>query len=256
MQGKSVADIQRYVMANKHLILKAKKSQLKCADAVSAFLPFDGASVGATNKAEQDATDNFLAVKVVANTTNFYDSHGDVHIDGIWKATIKENKRIAHRREHKSGFENIIATGEQVKVYTVKTRFEKLGSKYVGDTEALIGESKIDPERNPFMYKHYANNWVDQHSVGMWYQELDLAIDNKDYKTEYANYKRYIERVVNKDEITDGYFFAVTKAALSEYSAVDRGSNPITPTLDDSFSDKSLPNFKTKGIPFSVISQL
>ena len=51
---------------------------------------------------------------------------------------------------------------------------------------------------------------VNQHSVGMQYVKGVLtAIDNKDYKEEYENWKKYVDLVANKSDIRNKYFFPV-----------------------------------------------
>jgi hypothetical protein len=42
---------------------------------------------------------NFVRVVAVINTTNFLDSHGDVHLPGIWNKSLNDNKMIMHLQE-------------------------------------------------------------------------------------------------------------------------------------------------------------
>jgi hypothetical protein len=84
------------------------------------------------------------------------------------------------------------------------------------------------------MFNEYKNNRVKNHSVGMIYVDLALAINDDDdyYKEEFAVWNKYINNIINRDEAEDlGYFFAIRQAKLVEGSAVPLGSNPITPTL-------------------------
>ena len=50
-----------------------------------------------------------LMVKAVINTTNILDSHGDVHVKGLWDKSLKENKRIKHLQEHQMKFDKVIS---------------------------------------------------------------------------------------------------------------------------------------------------
>ena len=53
-----------------------------------------------------------------------------------------------------------------------------------------------------------------------------------DYEKEKAVYDKYIDDILNKEEVKkDGYFWAVTEAKAIEGSAVPIGSNTITPTI-------------------------
>ena len=84
------------------------------------------------------------------------------------------------------------------------------------------------------MFKQYANGWVKNHSVGMRYVKIDLAINSESEldKDEKALWDKYYPIVANK-EVADerGYFWIVSEAKVIEGSAVVMGSNSATPTL-------------------------
>jgi hypothetical protein len=82
------------------------------------------------------------------------------------------------------------------------------------------------------MFGQYAKGYVKNHSVGMYYVNIDLAIgyEHKDFKEENELFYKWIDLIPNKAEaIEDGMFWAVSEAKVGEGSAVPRGSNPITP---------------------------
>jgi hypothetical protein len=219
--------------ANKSQLVAIKKATEKRADAVSFGM---GSNPNDVNKSEGMAGDpNRLQVKVVINTTNFLDSHGDVHINGIWTKTIKDNngKGFLHLQEHEREFDKVISDNAQAYVQSVS--FKSLGFPYDGKTEALIFDSTIDKKRNEFMLNQYANGWVKNHSVGMRYVKLELAINSEAEwdKEEKAVWDKYYPNVANK-ELADerGYFWAVTEAKIIEGSAVVMGSNSVTPTIE------------------------
>jgi hypothetical protein len=175
-----------------------------------------------------------LKVVVISNTTNWFDSHRDVHIDGLWNKTLADNgqKGFDHLQEHENDFDKIIST--KSKVILENTNFKALGFNYEGSTQALNCESIIDPNRNIFMYNQYANGWVENHSVGMRYVDVIYCADSnvlemQEYK---ANYEKYYNLIANKSDVDEcGYFYAVLQAKLCEFSAVPKGSNEITPTI-------------------------
>ena len=182
-------------------------------------------------KAVQTDTE-VIKVLAVINTTNYLDSHDDVHINGIWTKTIKENKRVLHLQEHKNEFDKIIASHSDLKVKTEIMKWSELGYNYKGETEALISDSNVKKARNSFMFEQYKNGWIDNHSVGMQYVKIALAVNDPEMKEEFETWQKYIEVIANKEVAEkQGYFFAVTEAKLIEGSAVLRGSNDITPTL-------------------------
>ena len=223
-----------WLKANKSFLITAKKSQIKQADAVVCNL-VDISDAGIVTKAEARPEllqlDSF-PVKSVINTTNIFDSHKDVHIPGLWKKTLSENKGLYLVQEHQMTFDHIIS--DQVKSFTRSLTFAELGFKYPGITEALIFDSVIEKDRNTYMAEQYAKGRVKNHSVGMQYVKLELAInsESKYDQEEKAVWDKYIDQIANKsDAEANGYFWAVTEAKLIEGSAVPIGSNWVTPTI-------------------------
>jgi hypothetical protein len=45
-------------------------------------------------------------------------------------------------------------------------------------TEALVFNVEIDKDRNDFMFNQYAKGYVKEHSVGMRYVKLELAVNS------------------------------------------------------------------------------
>lgn len=229
MYRDKVKDLERserlkWLAENKSLVLAEKKAQLKHADA------FEWASPSQVNKAAREITGDEMKVTAVINTTNVMDSHDDVHINGLWTKTLKETKDIYLVREHNFTFDGIIS--DEVKAYAKDISWKDLGYKYPGDTQALIFEAQLTRKGAGEMFNRYANGKVKQHSVGMRYVKVEMAIDDDDEPQSKKVWDKYIDRIINKDEaIEQGYFFAVTEAKVIEGSAVVRGSNHITPTL-------------------------
>ncbi len=244
-------------------IIEAKKSILKHADGYGVQVTVDGVtdevlkslnnitikSFNQTDKSiDYTKEENLpnLVVTVISNTTNYFDSHRDVHLDNIWNKTVSDNKKgFDHLQEHKNGFANIIA--EDCKTKILKTTFKDLGFDFEGKTQALQHVSIIDPVRNLFMYNQYANGWVKNHSVGMRYvgEIFYCANSEVEWMKEYKeNWDKYYPVIANKDDVDEvGYFWAVKEARLMEFSAIPKGSNPITPTQSVEIqADKSLGN--------------
>lgn len=205
---------------------------MKMADAVH-FGMFTTGSGGAVEKAAgnpQLLELKEFPIKVVINTTNIRDSHKDVHLPGLWKKSIKENQYNYLIQEHNMTFQNIIS--DRVKVYTQQMTWKELGQKWDGMTEALIYEAVVEVDRNAFMAEQYAKGRVKNHSVGMRYVNLLLAMnsDSKYDQEEKAVWDKYIDQIVNREEVEeDSYFWAVLEAKNIEGSAVVRGSNFVTP---------------------------
>lgn len=231
-----------FVKENENRIMASKKAIVKRCDGIAVDLP----TVTIKEMATQESTD-MVQVKAVINTTNILDSHGDVHIDGLWTKSLQENKNILHLQEHEMEFEKVISDGLDLKAYAKIYQWRELGFDFDGTTQALIFESKVKAERNEYMLKAYRNGWVKNHSVGMRYVKYYLCYDSENpaYTQEKDNWDRYFPLIANKeDAINRGMFFAVTEAKVIEGSAVVIGSNQATPTLE--VKDEPLQNTQTE----------
>lgn len=232
----SKEELFKALIDNKKELVLIKKSATKNADAVS-FGYLDTSIKIDTNKEDvqsQMQNPESLNVKVVINTTNFLDSHGDVHVNGIWNKSVKDNVSFLHLQEHEREFDKVIT--DSAKGYVQSMQWKKLGLPYEGKTEALIFESTIDKKRNEFMLNQYANGWVKNHSVGMRYVQLELAINTEaEYDKEYkALWDEFYPIIANKETADErGYFWVVKEAKIIEGSAVVMGSNSATPTLEN-----------------------
>ena len=237
MKFETKEQLFKYLKDNKNLLITEKKSAIKHADSLNyGSLSTSGITKSGANKAlteiESPELDK-IKVKVVINTTNILDSHGDVHIPGIWNKTLKEQKLTYHLQEHCMKFDHVIS--DQVVAFIQEMLWKDLGESYSGKTEALIFESLIYSDRNEFMFEQYIKGYVKQHSVGMQYVTLYLCVNSEDayYSAEKEAWDKYFPMVVNQDDaLNQGYFWAVTEAKLIEGSAVVLGSNNVTPTIE------------------------
>jgi len=227
ISGKKLYD---FLTANKSSLIAQKKFEVKRGDpfVYSGSIENDK---GRTVKANTplDANRNEIQVLSVINTTYWMDSHSDVHIDGLWKKSLFETKDLYLLQEHSMTFKGIIT--DNVKAYTKKIAWRTLGVDFDGYTEALVFDSSISKDRNTFMFDEYRKGHVKNHSVGMRYVKIELAINDEDYKDEFACWNKYTEYIANKEAaIAQGYYWPVTEAKCVEGSAVPIGSNTITPT--------------------------
>lgn len=222
----------KWLVENKEKMISASKGTIKHSDCISVLMQ------KTTNNEDIIKTDkginkDELSATIIINTTNILDSHGDVHIEGIWDKSLAEKSNIMHIQEHKKEFDKIIADGEDLNSYVKTYNWVDLGYNHPGTTQALVFESNVKKSRNEFMFNQYQKGYVKNHSVGMQYVNIELAVNDKDYKEEYAVWLKHIDTLVNKEYAESvGYFWAVTEAKVFEGSAVPVGSNPVTPTLN------------------------
>lgn len=238
-----------WLKENKSALIAQKKATIKHADAFSAapvVMAAEAAPVFGEKAIfeKQDISENAKKIKVrsVINTTKLLDAHGDVHIDQLWNKSLKESKDNYLVNQHNFTFEGIIS--DQVHAFAKQMTWKELGYDYTGQTQALIYDSVISKDESPYMFEMYRKGKVKQHSVGMRYVKVDLAINDPDYEKEFEVWDKYFPMIVNAEDAKDqGYFFAVTEAKNIEGSAVVKGSNFATPTF--SVEEKSQPEQST-----------
>lgn len=178
-------------------------------------------------------SDNTLTRTVVGNTYLWMDSHDDVHAKGVFTKSIKERQKdIFHLHDHE--FKLTAKVGDPKKVYEKEILWKDFGVEKDGSTIALLMDSEIQKDYNEKIFKAYKNNQITQHSVGMQYVKIDLAVNDESYEEEFKVWQDNIDSIGNKELAEDkGYFWYVREAKLIEISAVLLGSNSLTPTLEN-----------------------
>jgi len=187
----------------------------------------------------QSSTNKNLNVKenhilAVINTTNYLDSHNDVHLKGIWTKSVKEQQnKIYYLVNHDMSIGSVVAYPKDVKVSVKNIEWSDLGFNFKGTTDALMYEVDKSKINHLEASKIIKENIDIQHSVSMQYVKVELCINSldKEYEEEKLNYDKYISDVVNAEKIDEqGYFWAVIEAKIhKEGSMVLNGSNDATP---------------------------
>jgi hypothetical protein len=234
-------ELFEHLRQNKSELIAAKKSAVKFTDAIVANV----VSVAREFKtsAAKDASQlvleepvseaGTLKVTVVCNTAWFCDSHMDVLTDKAYDESItKRGTTIPHIADHKQT--STAHIGDVTKVYTKELQLSELGLAQKGTTTALLMDTTVRADYNEKIYEFYKNGKINQHSIGLRYEELSLAINSmhEDDVAEKAVWDEFYPNIVNK-ELVDarGYFWAVPKVDVMENSCVLFGSNSLTPTL-------------------------
>jgi hypothetical protein len=247
-------ELLKFLVANKEALAAKKKSIIKECDPVSYCPQFyvgkDG-SLKAAGAADipEDATK--LKVKVVANAANWCDSQMDVLIPGSAKRTIKNKKGlIPHLKDHGRSVESHV--GDVQDIYLQDVKLSELGLDTTGSTECIIMESLVRQDYNKIVFTHYKSGKINQHSIGLRYVTLELAVNDKDSEKEYDFWKKYIDQVINKEVCEKmGFFWVVKEIELMENSCVLFGANILTPTLSASKAD---PVLDTQAIDPSLVT--
>jgi hypothetical protein len=241
--SKDLKEFLQYLFNNKQDILDMKKSAIKITDSFSSNVIVNDVDAQKNYLFSNDAEKGILKRTIVANTYNWLDSHNDVHVDSIFSKSIKErSSRIPHLHDHK--LELGAKVGKIISIAEKNIEWRNLGVDVKGATTVLMIESEIKKSYNEKIFNAYLNDEINQHSVGMRYIKIDLALNDDDYKDEFKVWNTYFDRVGNKNKAEQqGFFFAVKEAALIEVSAVLIGSNEITPVLGNKF--EPLKNIQT-----------
>jgi hypothetical protein len=176
-------------------------------------------------------SDDVIYRKIIANTYNWLDSHGDVHLNGIFKKSIQENTPF-FLADHE--FKTTARLGEIMESEEKEVAWRELGIDKAGFTTSLMHTVKIEKARNAMIFEDYKNGVINQHSVGMQYVKVDLAVDDADDENGYKMYKNVLQMLGNPEKAEElGYFFVVSEAKLRETSAVLAGSNVLTGVYEE-----------------------
>ena len=220
---------------NHDRIIKNKKSVQKIADSVVAVdYTQQQARVSTTKASESISFMKDGYVYPVINTTNYLDSHNDVHADGLWtKSAAEQVGKTLWITNHSLEIGSEIAYEKDVNIMVQDMTFKALGYDSSMSTQALIFEVEKSAIVNDRVKDRIEKNIPTQHSIRMQYVNVMFAMDSeenedKEYK---ATYDKYIDKVANKDRArSQAYFWVVTEAKIvSEGSSVIQGSNDITP---------------------------
>jgi hypothetical protein len=229
----SIAKRNEWLVANKSTLIDQKKMITKEADASFSVIAYDDDSTEIETKAstpQQLIEVGKLTAKLAINSSNFMDSHCDVHIQGLWKKSIQQKKTFYLLNQHKQSFDGVIS--DSMEASTELIDWSKLNLPYEGKSQVLLFTGEINGKRNPFMFEQYANGYVKEHSVGMRYVQITFCLNDDRYKGDFEAWEKYRPMVANGDLADQiGYFWAVTEAKIIEGSAVLFGSNSATPTL-------------------------
>lgn len=246
------SDLFKYLVEEKETVLSQKKGIEKRAEGGPTAVYTT--ALGEIQKGikplyENDKEAGILKRTIVANTYWWMDSHSDVHLGkgdageegtAVFTETIKgKSTKIPPMDQHKWDLDSKM--GKTISLYEAPISWRQLGVGRTGMTEALFADVEIMRSKNERRYNDYLNNEIDQHSVGMRYQDIQLAVnDGDEYPNEYKIWQKYINKIGNRQAAEkQGFFFPVAKAQLMEYSAVIAGSNELTPTMGGTGSGES-----------------
>ena len=177
-------DIKSLVQ-NKEEHIALKKAEVKhCKGGLNATLSTKTALKGLYSNSEDK-----LERTIIGNTYLWMDSHDDVHAKNCFSKSLKERQnKIFHLHDHE--FKRTAKVGNPTAIYEKDLAWRSLGIDKIGNTQALHMDSEIIKSYNPQIFDEYKYDLVDQHSVGMQYVKIDLAVNDEDYEEEYKIWKK------------------------------------------------------------------
>jgi hypothetical protein len=232
------AKLFKALKSEKELIISAKKAQIlksceKGLGVVSSQEEITKA-IETTKSFEIDKSFYYFVV----NSANILDSHRDMHIDGNWEKTIKEQqKKTFLVFDHKLERSEIIAMKEDIEMFTAKVPFKLLGKSYSGETYCLIYKVKKDKIINEQAREWLEKGYSLEASVRMQYTDISLCMNSTSQgdEKELENYSKFYPLIANKEEFeTINYFWAILQAKnVFESSLVLFGSNSATGVVSE-----------------------
>lgn len=175
---------------------------------------------------------------IAVNTTKVLDSHVDLHLNGIWNKTVKEQQGKNYLVEdHQLKAGSVIVRKEHIEMFVAEIPFALLNQPYDGVTEALIYKFRKD-KVTKLEYKEWLDSGDEiQASVRMQYVKMLFALnsmesEDKEFK---KNYDQYINQVANKGDFDEiDYFWPIIEAKnVLESSLVLFGSNHVTGLINE-----------------------
>lgn len=240
----SLKEFHHYLKDNMEQILTEKKSTIyKSIDkgAGVGFTDFSNVT-GVVDKSIIEKANSYGFkngfIYPVVNSTNWLDSHFDVHLKGCYKKTVKEQQGKVYLIDtHQKGLANILTKKQDVKMLIKEIDWRLLGKDIDGEVESLvfeISEHKVRPDALEFI-KETPDL---ENSFAMRYINCQFAIKSNDpaFKEENEVFEEYISHIANADMAKKyGFFNAVKELAImgeGSICPVVGGSNSATRVLN------------------------
>jgi hypothetical protein len=234
----SKSEMFKELFENKEIIIESKKAEIyKSVDKGLQLVTNQKAIKKAFNDTNKELKFDEDSYYFVVNSANILDSHLDVHIEGNWDKTVKEQQsKVYLVFDHSLKRNDIIAMRKDVEMFTAKVPFSLLGKNYEGETYSLI--YKVNKSK---IVNKEAKEWLEQGheleaSVRMQYVKIETAFNTneEDYAKQKENWDTYYPLIANKSDFEEIDYFWVIKEAKNVYesSLVLFGSNSATGRID------------------------
>lgn len=249
-------DLFKALAENENLIVDAKKAQIYKSIDKGLQIVTDQKGIEKALTSEENKglkfDDNYYYF--VVNSSNILDSHNDMHVDGNWKKTVKEQQgKVYLVFDHTLKRSEIIAMQKDIEMLTAKIPFSLLGKNYDGESYCLIYKVAKDKIVNK-----EAKQWLEdghklEASVRMQYVNIETAFNtnDKEYAKQKENYDMYFPLIANKEDFEEIEYFWIVKEAKNVYesSLVLFGSNGATGLIQENKTDADIITPEIKNEP-------
>ena len=255
-------DLFKALAENETLIVDAKKAQIYKSIDKGLQIVTDQKGIEKALTSEENKglkfDDNYYYF--VVNSSNILDSHNDMHVDGNWKKTVKEQQgKVYLVFDHTLKRSEIIAMQKDIEMLTAKIPFSLLGKNYDGESYCLIYKVAKDKIVNK-----EAKQWLEdghklEASVRMQYVNIETAFNtnDKEYAKQKENYDMYFPLIANKEDFEEIEYFWIVKEAKNVYesSLVLFGSNGATGLIQENKNEAELITSDNKNEPTQVTQE-
>lgn len=258
-------DLFKALAENETLIVDAKKAQIYKSIDKGLQIVTDQKGIEKALTSEENKglkfDDNYYYF--VVNSSNILDSHNDMHVDGNWKKTVKEQQgKVYLVFDHTLKRSEIIAMQKDIEMLTAKIPFTLLGKNYEGESYCLIYKVAKDKIVNK-----EAKQWLEdghklEASVRMQYVNIETAFNtnDKDYSKQKETYDMYYPMIANKSDFEEIEYFWIVKEAKNVYesSLVLFGSNGATGLIQENKTDADIitPEIKNEPLQDTQIEEV
>jgi hypothetical protein len=219
--------------ANEEKLIAIKKAKVykSCEKGQLSFLNLTKSN--ANTKANFEVKSDYIYP--VISTTRYMDSHKDVHFDGCFNHTVKDQQgTVMYALDHELKWNSILAWQKDVKMFVSPIDWVLVGKDYMGTTEGLVFEISKDKITKSDVLKAIESNSMEfENSIRMTYVKIKLGINSKekDLAENKAYYDLRIGEIANKSEAEEeGYFWGVEELRIYKEGSlvVAGGSNDAT----------------------------
>ena len=172
----------------------------------------------------------------ITSTTRYFDSHKDVHFDGCFGRTVKDQQgKVMYALDHNLQWDSILAFPKDVRMFVQSVDWSTVGKSYIGQTEALIFEISKDKIVRRDVLDAIINKIADfENSIRMEYVKIILGINTNEPSMIESKkyYEQRIGEIVNRDKVEESgdYFWGVEELKVRKECSlvVAGGSNDAT----------------------------